>query len=482
MIGPMIDLGSIIPEATLLALTCGVLLIDVYRGQGSNAVTFWAAIISVLVVLSQMAMYFPDGSTIVFSGAIKLDAMGTVLKAFVLVLVLLSFFYARDYFDKKREQVSEYYILSLFATIGMLVLISANSLLTVYLGLELLSLSLYSMVAMRRDSPASAEAAMKYFILGALASGMLLYGISILYGVSGTLRLDELVTHTDVTGPERTLMVFGLVFVIVGIAFKLGVVPFHMWLPDVYHGAATPVTLFIGTAPKIAAFAMAIRLLADGLQGLAEEWAAMLIILSVLSMGIGNVVAIAQTNIKRMLAYSTIAHMGFMLLGIIAARNSGYAASMFYVIVYALMSMGAFGTVILLSRQITEADDIVDFSGLSTRSPWFGFMMLVLMFSMAGVPPFAGFWAKWYVLKEVIAAGHVWLAGLAVFFSIIGAYYYLRIVKVMYFDPANDSRPLEASEDMKLVLSVNGLAIFVVGILPGALMSICVIVTIPYSG
>lgn len=323
---------------------------------------------------------------------------------------------------------------------------------------------------------------MKYFILGALASGMLLYGISMLYGVSGTLQLDELLAGSEVVGQERLLLIFGVVFVIVGIAFKLGVVPFHMWLPDVYQGASTPVTLFLGTAPKIAAFAMAIRILADGLQGVSEQWAGMLIILAVLSMSVGNIVAIAQANMKRMLAYSTIAHMGFLLLGILAANNSGYAASMFYVIVYTIMSMGAFGAVILLSQANNESDRIVDFSGLATRSPWFGFIMLVIMFSMAGVPPFAGFWAKWYVLKEVVAAGYVWLAGLAVLFSIIGAYYYLRVVKIMYFDDATENDAPEASEDMKLVLSVNGLAIVLLGLLPGALMSICVIVTIPYSG
>ena len=478
----MTDVWLIIPELSLLVLACGVLMIDVFRGQSSNAVTFWAAIISVLVVLGQLAVYFPDASAIAFFGAVKIDPMGTVLKAFALALVLMSFFFARDHFDKNQQQVSEFYILAMFATIGMMVLISANSLLTVYLGLELLSLSLYSMVAMNRDSARSSEAAMKYFILGALASGMLLYGISMLYGVSGTLQLDQLVAYTELVGQERILMVFGVVFVIVGIAFKLGVVPFHMWLPDVYQGAATPATLFIGTAPKIAAFAMAIRILADGLQGLAAEWSSMLIILSVLSIAIGNVVAIAQTNMKRMLAYSTIAHMGFLLLGILAANNSGYASAMFYVIVYALTSMGAFGTVILLSRSDTEADQIADFSGLAKRSPWFGFIMLVLMFSLAGVPPFAGFWAKWYVLKEVVAAGYVWLAGVAVLFSIIGAYYYLRIVKLMYFDEANDPQSLVASQDMKLVLSVNGLTIFLLGILPGTLMSICVIVTIPYSG
>ena len=477
----MSDLGFIIPEITLLSLTCVVLIIDVYR-KGSTAITFWAAIISILIVLSQMALYFPDGSSTAFSGSIKLDPMGTVLKAFAMVLTLLSFFYARDYYDKNEVGFSEYYILALFASIGMLVLISANSLLTIYLGLELLSLSLYSMVAMNRDSTQSAEAAMKYFILGALASGMLLYGISILYGVTSTIQLDGLLSASEVSGQERVLMVFGAVFVVVGIAFKLGVVPFHMWLPDVYQGASTPVTLFIGTAPKIAAFAMAIRILADGLQGLAHEWSGMLIILCIASMAIGNVVAIAQTNIKRMLAYSTIAHMGFLLLGILAANNGGYAASMFYVIVYALMSMGAFGMVILLSKRQNDADRISDFAGLATRSPWFAFVMLVLMFSMAGVPPFAGFWAKWYVLKEVVAAGYVWLAGIAVFFSIIGAYYYLRLVKLMYFDSATDDSSIEASQDLKLVLSVNGLAIFLLGILPGALMSICVIVTIPYSG
>ena len=478
----MTDVGLIIPEITLLSLASCVLLVDVFRSKASNAVTFWAAVVTLLVVLSQFALYFPNGSAIAFFGTAKIDPMGTVLKALTLVLVLLSFFYARDYFNKKSIQASEFFILALFATIGMLVLISANSLLVVYLGLELLSLSLYSMVAMNRASAESAEAAMKYFILGALASGMLLYGISMLYGVSGTLQLDELLARSEVVGQERLLLIFGVVFVIVGIAFKLGVVPFHMWLPDVYQGASTPVTLFLGTAPKIAAFAMAIRILADGLQGVSEQWAGMLIILAVLSMSVGNIVAIAQTNMKRMLAYSTIAHMGFLLLGILAANNSGYAASMFYVIVYTIMSMGAFGAVILLSQANNESDRIVDFSGLAKRSPWFGFIMLVIMFSMAGVPPFAGFWAKWYVLKEVVAAGFVWLAGLAVLFSIIGAYYYLRVVKIMYFDDATENDAPEASEDMKLVLSVNGLAIVLLGLLPGALMSICVIVTIPYSG
>ena len=478
----MVDIGLIIPEITLLVLACAVLLVDVFRAPDAPGVTFWAAVISSLVVLAQLAYYFPDGSYIAFSGQVKVDAMGAVLKSFVLVLSLLSMFYARDYFDKRGERASEFYLLVLFATLGMVVLISAASLLTVYLGLELLSLSLYSLVAMRRDSATSSEAAMKYFILGAIASGMLLYGMSMLYGVAGTLELDQLANATQLIGSGRLLVVFGIVFIVVGIAFKVGVVPFHMWLPDVYQGASTPVTLFIGSAPKLAAFAMAVRLLVEGVPTLASDWHGMLMILAILSMALGNIVAIAQTNIKRMLAYSTIAHMGFMLLGIIAATAAGYAASMFYAIIYALMSMGAFGAVILLSNAQSEADLLDNFRGLAKRSPWFGFIVLVLIFSLAGIPPFAGFWAKWYVLKEVVDAGHVWLAAVAVFFSIIGAYYYLRVMKLMYFDDPSDTTSIVATSDLKLVLSVNGLAVFLLGILPGALMSVCVVVTLPYSG
>ena len=478
----MNDIVLVIPETTLMTLACVVLLVDVFRRENAEHVTFWAAVVSTLIVLAQTAYYFPNGSYIAFSGTVKIDAMGAVLKAFVMVLVLLSLFYGRDYFSKRGERAAEFYLLSLFASLGMLVLISANSMLTVYLGLELLSLSLYSMVAMRRDSVASSEAAMKYFILGALASGMLLYGISILYGVTGTLQLDQLANSTQVIGAARLLVVFAIVFLVVGIAFKLGVVPFHMWLPDVYEGSSTPVTLFIGTAPKLAAFAMTIRVLVDGVPTLASDWHAMLMILAVLSMALGNIVAIAQTNIKRMLAYSTIAHMGFLLLGVLSATAAGYAASMFYAIIYALMSMGAFGTVILLSRSNSEAEDLDDFRGLAKRSPWFGFIMLVLVFSLAGVPPFAGFWAKWYVLKEVIDAGHVWIAAVAVLFSIIGAFYYLRVVKLMYFDDATDTHELVASPDLRLILSVNGLAIFALGLVPGVLMSICAVVTVPYTG
>ncbi|MEJ2094203.1 MAG: NADH-quinone oxidoreductase subunit N, partial [Gammaproteobacteria bacterium] len=307
----------------------------------------------------------------------------------------------------------------------------------------------------------------------ALASGMLLYGISILYGVTGTFQLNELnqqiLQHSGQTG----LLVFGMVFIIVGIAFKLGAVPFHMWVPDVYQGAPTAVTMFVGSIPKIAAFAMAIRLLVNGLEPLMTNWQTILIILAILSMGIGNITAIAQSNIKRLLAYSTIAHIGFLLLGIIAGSQQGYAASMFYVITYSLMSMGAFGIVILLSRKDFESDMLEDLKGLSDRNPWFAFIMLILMFSLAGVPPFVGFWAKWFVLKELVASGFVWVAAAAVFFAIIGAYYYLRIIKLMYFDKADKTPALDATAQMQVVLSLNGIALLIIGLSPGLLMALC---------
>jgi len=478
----MNEIVLIVPEATLLALACAVLLVDAFVGKRNPDATFWSAVLACVIVLAQVASFVPEAAMFGFAGTFRLDVLGAVLKTFMLVLVLLSLFYAREYFTKRREEIrGEYYPLALFATLGMMILVSASSLLTVYLGLELLSLSMYSMVALQRDSVIASEAAMKYFVLGALASGMLLYGMSMLYGVAGTLDLSELLIKIGNLESQRLLLTFGLVFLVVGIAFKLGVVPFHMWVPDVYQGAATPVTQFIGTAPKLAAFGMTMRLLVDGLEGLAEQWQQMLIILSVLSMGVGNLLAISQRNFKRMLAYSTIAHMGFMLLGMIAASANGYAASMFYATMYALMSMGAFGSIILLCSARSESDQLTDLAGLAKRSPWFAFILLILMFSMAGVPPFGGFWAKWSVLKEVINADYVWLAGVAVLFSIIGAFYYLRIVKIMYFDEPESPYPVTSSADLRLILSVNGLAVLALGLLPGVLMSVCLAAAIPYS-
>jgi NADH-quinone oxidoreductase subunit N len=332
------------------------------------------------------------------------------------------------------------------------------------------------MIAMHKDSITASEAAMKYFVLGALASGMLLYGISMLYGVTGVLDMQGIASYVSANSDQNSnlLMVFGLVFIVIGIAFKLGAVPFHMWVPDIYEGSPTAVTLFISTAPKIAAFAMAIRFLSDGLQELLADWQGMLIVLSILSMAVGNIIAISQTNIKRMLAYSTIAHVGFFLLGIASGTIDGYAGSMFYIIIYALMSMGSFGMIILLGRKGLEADKLEDFKGLSKRSPWYAFIMLILMFSMAGVPPLAGFWAKWFVIKEIVAMGYVWLAALAVVFSVIGAFYYLRVIKLMYFDEPDNMVAIKSSQEMRLVLSMNGILVLLLGFMPGMLMSLCI--------
>jgi NADH-quinone oxidoreductase subunit N len=372
-------------------------------------------------------------------------------------------------------------VLALFATLGMMVMISANSFVTIYLGLELLSLSLYAMVAMNRESAVSTEAAMKYFVLGALASGLLLYGMSMIYGATGTLEITGIAERLYGGGVNKGVLAFGLVFLVCGLAFKLGVVPFHMWIPDVYHGAPTSVTLFIGSAPKLAAFAIVMRLLVNGMITMAHDWQAMLVILSVLSMAIGNLAAIAQTNLKRMLAYSAISHMGFMLLGIVTGIVGGdaryalnaYSSAMFYVVAYVVMTTGTFGMILLMARAGFEAENLDDYKGLNKRSPWFAGIMLMMMFSMAGIPFFVGFFAKFSVLQAVVAAGYIWLAVVAVLFSLIGAFYYLRVVKLMYFDPPADTSPLTAGMDMRILISANGLAVALLGIFPQMLMSLC---------
>jgi NADH-quinone oxidoreductase subunit N len=467
----MSDLILSLPELVVLGMACAILLACVSR-RGAGLVyrlsqgTLFAALLLTIAL-------GPPNRGVAFHGLFVSDPLATVLNSAILVVSMGAFVYSRDYLAARPFLSSEYFVLGLFAVLGMMVMVSANNFLTIYLGLELMSLSLYAMVAMHRDSAAASEAAMKYFVLGALASGMMLYGISILYGVSGSLDLHTVAGSLYQHADRSLLLVFGLVFVIAGIAFKLGVVPFHMWIPDVYEGAPTPVTLFLGTAPKISGFAIAFRLLVEGMEGMVADWQQMLAVLAVLSMAIGNIVAIAQWNIKRMLAYSTIAHMGFLLLGLLAGTKSGYAGSMFYVIAYALMSMGAFGMILLLTRAGFESDRIEDFKGLAERSPWFAFVMLMLMFSLAGVPPFVGFWAKWFVIKEALAAGFVWIAVLAVAFSIIGAYYYLRIIKLMYFDTPEETAPLSCGREMRFVMSLNGLAVLGLGVSPGVLMALC---------
>jgi NADH-quinone oxidoreductase subunit N len=470
------QLIPVLPEISLLTLACVVLVIDLFIREENRIISYGIAQVGLILTMGVTFAVSSPQTQILFDGSYIRDPMSDVLKVGVLLISFMAFLYAKDYLRDRDLFKGEFYTLGLFAVLGMSVMISANSFLTIYLGLELLALSLYALVAFDRHSSKGAEAAMKYFVLGALASGMLLYGISMIYGTAGTLRFDELAQVLQKEDLNQLVLIFGLVFMVIGLAFKLGAVPFHMWVPDIYHGAPTAVTLFIGSAPKIAAFALAMRLLVDGLSGLHggwEGWQGMLIILAVLSMGVGNLIAIAQTNIKRMLGYSTISHVGFILLGILAGTQEGYTSAMFYTLVYALMSAGGFGVVIALSRRGFEAENLEDFKGLNQRNPWFAGMMLLLMFSMAGVPPTVGFFAKLFVLDAVVSVDLTWLALVGVFFSIIGAFYYIRVVKLMYFDQPTDEAPLTMGLDTQVVLSLNGLSMLVLGLFPAGLYAVC---------
>lgn len=469
----MLNYTAAWPEIFLLVMASLVLVVDVYLKDENRGVTYFLAQLSLILTLVLVLLNGDGERSLAYNGTFVSDAMADVLKVFVLGIVAIVFVYSRDYLKQRNIFKGEFYVLGLFGVLGMMVMISAHHFLTLYLGLELLSLSLYAMVAFNRDNPNASEAAMKYFVLGAIASGMLLYGMSMVYGMTGSLNMAEVASVISRQQEMNTVLVFGLVFMVIGLSFKLGAVPFHMWIPDVYHGAPTIVTSYIGSAPKIAAFALVIRLLVEGMGHMQADWQGMFIILAILSMALGNVIAIAQTNLKRMLAYSTISHVGFILLGLLAGTNAGYSAAMFYTLTYALMSLGGFGMIILLARAGFEADNLEDFKGLNQRSPWFAFLMLILMFSMAGVPPTVGFWAKLTVIKAVIDIDMLWLALVAVFFSIIGVYYYLRVIKLMYFDKAEDTTPIEKSRDMQIALSANGLAILVLGLYPAALMSVC---------
>jgi NADH-quinone oxidoreductase subunit N len=460
------------PEIFVLGMACFILILDLFLSERSRVVTYLLTQATLVGAFLLSLSLYGGGKELTFSDSFVLDPMASVLKMVVYFAVFMVFLYSRTYLRERGMFRGEFFVLGLFGVLGMMVMISAHSLLTIYMGLELLSLSMYAMVAMQRDSKVAAEAAMKYFILGAMASAMLLYGMSMIYGVTGTLDLAG-VSQAVAGKGSQLILIFGLVFLMVGVAFKLGAVPFHMWVPDVYHGAPTAVTLYISTAPKLAAFAMMMRLLVDGLGALEAQWHDILLLLSVLSLVIGNVVAIAQTNIKRMLAYSGISHIGFLLLGVLSGSQEGYAAGMFYAIVYVLMGLGGFGMVILMSRAGFEADQLDDYKGLNERSPWFALMMMFLMFSMAGVPPFIGFWAKLAVLQAVVDANMVWLAAVAVIFSVIGAFYYLRVIKLMYFDKPLEQTPFSPSLDVAAIFSANAIAVLLLGLFPSSLMAIC---------
>ncbi|PXX47607.1 NADH-quinone oxidoreductase subunit NuoN [Undibacterium pigrum] len=481
------NLIPLYPEIFLLLAICGILLIDMFLPDSKRNVTYVLSILA-LTICGVLTVLFADPvkSEYVSNNMFVSDPMSVLLKLFSYIAVGITLIYSRQYVSDRAMTNThlggEYYVLALFALLGQMVMISGNNFLVIYLGLELMSLALYALVALRRDHTVSTEAAMKYFILGALASGFMLYGISMLYGATGSLQLSEVVKVTATATANKTILVFGIVFLVAGLAFKLGVVPFHMWVPDVYQGAPTAVTLLLGGAPKLAAFAITFRLLVEGLFPLAVDWQQMLVVLAVLSMAIGNLTAIAQTNLKRMLAYSTISQMGFMLLGLLSGVANGnsdlavdaYSSSMFYSITYVLTTLGTFGIIMLLARSGFEAENLDDLKGLNKRSPWFALVMLLLMFSLAGIPPMMGFYAKLSVLQAVLSTGKLWLALVAVAFSLIGTFYYLRIVKLMYFDEPLDHSPIVASTDMRMVLSVNGLIVVVLGIVPGSLMTACV--------
>ena len=461
------------PEIFLGLAACAILLLDLILNDAQRRWTGVLAVVSLLLTAVMVAIQPVSVKIVALGGLFELDRMAQVLKVVTLLTVAVVFVYSTDYLQRRAILKGEYYVLGLFATLGAMVLISAGSLITLYLGLELMSLCLYAMVAFDRESGIAAESAIKYFVLGSMASGTLLYGMSIVYGVTGSLELAAIAAaaHNGLGG--NIGLIFGIAFLIVGVGFKFGAVPFHMWIPDVYEGSPTCVTVFIGTASKLAAFALAMRLLPEALAGAQPDWSQMLVVLAVLSMAIGNIVAIAQTNLKRMLAYSTISHVGYILLGILSGTAQGYQASMFYMISYVIVAAGAFGMILLLARQGFEADKLEDFRGLNARSPWFAGMMAILMFSLAGLPPFIGFWAKLGVIQAALDVNYTWLAVVAVLFSVIGAYFYLRIVKLMYFDEPTETIPIGGSVLMRTVLSFNALLVFGLGVIPGTLLQLC---------
>ncbi len=477
---------AVYPVIFLLAAACVVALVDLWVTDPLRRLTYWLTQGSLAIVaLMYLAQYDAGLSVYAMQRMVVADPMGNLLAFFAALAVMVSLAYARPYAASRDLLKGELFTLSLFSLLGICVMVSANNFLVVYLGLELMSLSLYALTAMRRDSIHATEAAMKYFVLGALASGFLLYGLSMMYGATGSLDIGEVFKAIGTGQINKAVLVFGLVFVVSGLAFKLGAVPFHMWVPDVYQGAPTAITLLIGGAPKLAAFAITIRLLVEGMSGMAENWQQMLIVLAVGSMAIGNLAAIAQRNLKRMLAYSTIANMGFMLLGLtptvigantLSAAN-GYSSAMFYIVTYVMTTLGTFGIVMLLARQGFESESIDDLKGLARRSPWYAAVMAVFMFSLAGVPPTVGFYAKFSVLQAIVSTnvvGYIVLAVAAVVFSLIGAYYYLRLVKVMYFDEPVETAAIVTTGEVRVLLSLNGAAVLLFGLLPGGLMALCV--------
>jgi NADH-quinone oxidoreductase subunit N len=470
----MTNIGLATPEIFLLCAICVILIGDLFVSEKRRPLAYALSQIALIITLFLIWIVAPDGGAVsAFGGSFVMDKMSIVCKSWILIVSIGVFLYSRDYVNARRITNGEYYTLALCGVLGMMIMVSSSTMLTLYLGLELLSLSLYALVALNKSDVRSSEAAMKYFVLGALASGALLYGISMVYGATGSLHFSEIAAA--LSGNEgSTAAVFGLAFVVVGIAFKFGAAPFHMWVPDVYDGAPTSVALYISAAPKIAAFALAIRFLVDGLITVHSSWQGMLIVLAVLSLVLGNLIAIAQVSFKRLLAYSTISHVGFILMGILAGTSEGYSAAMFYAITYAITSMGAFGVLLAMDRMGGDISLLTDLRGLFRRNPVYAAVMMVLLVSMTGVPPTVGFYAKLAVLKSVVSVDLTWLAVIAVVMSVVGAFYYLRVIKFMFFDEPVEQTPVLAAFDVQLGLAVNGLAVIWFGIFPGMIMAACV--------
>lgn len=464
-----------LPEIIMLATAVIALLADLFLSKRCESIA-WIFGLSGLVLAGVCSyIYLGQYKVILLHGLFISDDMSFLMKIFICISVFLSLFYSRQYIKERQMALGDYTTLALFSTLGMMILVSAHSLLTIYLGLELLSLPLYALTAIRRTNRDASEAAMKYFVMGAIASGMLLYGISLLYGATGHLDLQDIASSiTSNSNENKHLLSFALVFIIAGVGFKLATMPFHMWVPDVYEGAPSSVTLFIGTAPKIAALAMTLRILTIALPDITSIWQQLVLIMALLSTGFGNLLAIAQSNIKRLLAYSAISHMGYALFGILAASASGYAAALYYVLVYAIMSAAGFGLIVLLSQGGVEVESVNDLKGLNKRSPWLAFMMMIVMLSMAGIPPAVGFFAKLLVLKALVDAQLIWVAILGLVFAVVGAFYYLRIIKIMYFDDLTNPTSVQMNRSTTLVYSLNCLSLLYLGLFPSALITACI--------
>lgn len=475
MIALLENIHVALPEMIVLITACLALLADLFFRHHLKSIAFFISCSGLVLAACVSFLYIGSFKVILLNGLFISDDVAHLMKFFIYITVLLSFIYSRSYVDERQMPAGDYYVLGLFSTLGMMILVSAHSLLSVYLGLELMSLPLYAMTAIRRTDSDASEAAMKYFVMGAIASGMLLYGISLVYGATGKLDLLDVANAVAANWEQQnTLLTFAVVFILAGVGFKLAAVPFHMWAPDVYQGAPSSVTLFISTAPKIAALGMAFRLFTIGLVDITVQWQQIILVMSLLSTGLGNLFAVVQTSIKRLFAYSAIAHVGYALFGILAASAAGYSAALYYILVYSLMSAAAFGLVVLMSSQGMEIDNVNDLKGLNKRNPWLAFLMLIVMFSMAGVPPTVGFFTKLLVLKALVDVQMTWVAVIGLLFTVIGAYYYLRIVKIMYFDQPVLDEPIVISKGNTLVYSLNCLSLLYLGIFPGALIAACI--------